>query len=522
MEKSRGYFYNEALVELDLKNIDLPSVSDKSIFSKLLSSWAKERLTVVCRVQEENYVLVGKSVRSLSSVYQAKRLLGPDAKIVVVEDDKVLQAYSELRSKLMSDPTLTTLEASADGHFEESTVKFEVTEAGDEDAPIIRYVNSLIFRASQQKASDIHIEPFEDCVKIRFRIDGVLYDVAKEDKAFSSAIISRIKILAGMDIAERRLPQDGRIGVTVTGREIDLRVSSIPTQFGERVVLRLLDKSGSLLELEDLGLEGENLKMLSSLITKPNGIILVTGPTGSGKTTTLYACLSRINTEDKNILTVEDPIEYQIPGIGQMQVNPKIGFTFAAGLRSILRQDPDVVMVGEIRDTETAEIAIQASLTGHLVFSTLHTNDAPGAITRLIDLNVEPFLVASSLLCVLAQRLVRKLCPDCREARQLNASEFRSLGWTGELPHSVKIYGPGSKDCSRCKNVRYVGRTGIHELLLIRENLRSLIVNKSDSKSIRQVAESKNGFKSLRVDGLQKVLNGVTSVEEVLMVTHEE
>lgn len=508
--------------QLDISSIDLPNLEDKSQINKVLGSWAKDNLAVLCRVRSENKILLGKGYKSLAAVYQLKKLAGESTQVITLDDEVVLKAYAELRSKLMADPNLTALSGGLENQLDEAAVKFEVTEASDEDAPIIRYVNSLIFRASQQKASDIHIEPFEDCVKIRFRIDGLLYDIAREEKSFSSAIISRIKILAGMDIAERRLPQDGRIGVTVAGREIDLRVSSIPTQFGERVVLRLLDKSSSLLQLEDLGLEGENLKILTNLITKPNGIILVTGPTGSGKTTTLYACLSRINTEDKNILTVEDPIEYQIPGIGQMQVNSKIGFTFAAGLRSILRQDPDVVMVGEIRDTETAEIAIQASLTGHLVFSTLHTNDAPGAITRLIDLNVEPFLVASSLLCVLAQRLVRKLCPACKEPRVLSESELASLGWRGAGVGPVSVFGPGSKDCSVCKNIRYLGRTGIHELLVIRENIRPLIVGKSDSKSIRKLAEEQNGFKSLRMDGLSKVLKGVTSVEEVLMVTHEE
>ncbi|MCX7952153.1 MAG: ATPase, T2SS/T4P/T4SS family [Deltaproteobacteria bacterium] len=505
----------------DYRNIDIPDLQDKSLLNKLVGTWARDNLVLLCSYNGENVLLVGSGLKSYFPIFQIKKILGQDIKIVTCEDEAILKAYSELRSKLMSDPSLTSLSGYIDGNYDDYSVKFEVTEASDEDAPVIRYVNSLIFRARQQKASDIHIEPFEDCVKIRFRIDGVLYDVAKEEKAFTSLIISRIKILAGMDIAERRLPQDGRIGVTVGGRELDLRVSSIPTQFGERVVLRLLDKSSSLLQLEDLGLDGENLKTLSGLIQKPNGIILVTGPTGSGKTTTLYACLSRINTQDKNILTVEDPIEYQIPGIGQMQVNPKIGFTFAAGLRSILRQDPDVVMIGEIRDTETAEIAIQASLTGHLVFSTLHTNDAPGAITRLIDLGVEPFLVASSLLCVQAQRLVRKLCSECKEPRWLSPEEFIAFGWKENNPQGFHVYGPGTKDCQLCKNIRYIGRTGIHELLVIKENLRSLIVGKADAKSIRSTAEQ-NGFESLRIDGLKKVLRGITSVEEVLMATHEE
>ncbi|RME58039.1 MAG: type II secretion system protein GspE, partial [Candidatus Dadabacteria bacterium] len=335
------------------------------------------------------------------------------------------------------------------------------------------------------------------------------------------ALISRIKIMSGLNIAEKRLPQDGRIGLKIAGKDVDIRVSTIPTQFGERAVLRLLDKTGTVLDLEQLGFSPNKLKAFEKLIKKPNGIILLTGPTGSGKTTTLYAALTKINTPDLNILTVEDPIEYQLDGIGQMQVNPKINFTFATGLRAILRQDPDVVMVGEIRDVETAEIAIQASLTGHLVFSTLHTNDAPGAVTRLVDMGIEPFLISSSLLAVIAQRLVRKLCPHCKEPYQITDDELKELGINPAEVKQRSAFKPGTKQCTHCQNIRYLGRTGIHELLIITDKIRSLIVQRADSSQIKNAAMTE-GFEPLRVDGGFKVLQGLTSVEEVLLVTHEE
>ncbi|MCL4139088.1 UNVERIFIED_CONTAM: hypothetical protein GTU68_044737 [Idotea baltica] len=379
-------------------------------------------------------------------------------------------------------------------------LKIDVTDSEDDDAPIIRYLNAIIFKASSERASDVHIESFEDNVKVRFRIDGVLHDIASEDKSFQASIISRVKVMAGLNIAEKRLPQDGRIGLKIAGNAVDIRVSTIPTQFGERVVMRLLDKSATVLDLEQIGLRGQNLKKIEKLIKKPNGIILVTGPTGSGKTTTLYSCLTKINTPELNILTVEDPIEYQLNGIGQMQVNPKIDFTFASGLRAILRQDPDVVMVGEIRDQTTADIAIQASLTGHLVFSTLHTNDSSGAITRLIDMGSEPFLVSSSLLAVMAQRLIRRLCDHCKIEHELTEEEVKELGLNG---------------------TGYTGRTSIHELLVIDDQIRNLILQRVDSNTIKNEA-IKKGFLTLRSDGAAKVLEGITSVEEVLMVTHED
>ena len=386
----------------------------------------------------------------------------------------------------------------------------------DDDAPIIRLVNSLLFQAVKDRASDIHVEPFERDVMVRFRIDGILYDVLKPPRRYHPTIIARIKIMAGLDIAEKRLPQDGRLRFRVAGRDIDVRVSIVPTQFGERAVLRLLDRTGTLLHLEDLGLLGDNLAQLEQMIDRSHGILLVTGPTGSGKTTTLYAGLTRLNSSSRNIITIEDPIEYQLHGVGQIQVNPKIDLTFASGLRSILRQDPDVIMVGEIRDAETAEIAIQAALTGHLVFSTLHTNDSFGALSRLIDMGIEPFLVSSSLNGVMAQRLVRRVCPSCRVPDTATEETERELGIAAGTP--LFREGPG---CDECKGTSYRGRGGIHELLPVDDDVRSLVMQRSDAAAIRRLATSR-GMRTLRDDGAAKVVDGTTTVAEVLRVTQED
>jgi len=390
----------------------------------------------------------------------------------------------------------------------------------DDEAPIIRLVNSLLFQAVKDRASDIHIEPFERDLTVRFRIDGVLYDILSPPKRFQPVIISRVKIMAGLNIAEKRLPQDGRIRIRLAGKDVDIRVSVVPTAFGERVVMRLLDKTSTVLHLEELGLHGAKLDSVSKLIRQSHGIILVTGPTGSGKTTTLYACLAKINTSDKNIITIEDPIEYQLHGIGQIQVNPKIELTFAGGLRSILRQDPDVIMVGEIRDTETAEIAIQAALTGHLVFSTLHTNDSFGAMTRLLDMGIEPFLVSSSVMAVMAQRLVRRVCPNCREAYQPTREELEEVGLTPLRVAGRTIYKPGP-GCQQCKKTGYRGRSGIHELLVVDDEIRGLVMKHADAASIRRAATAR-GMNTLREDGADKVMAGVTTIEEILRVTQED
>ncbi len=398
----------------------------------------------------------------------------------------------------------------------------DLLDATDDEAPIIKLVNSLLFQAAKERASDIHIEPFEREISVRFRVDGVLREKIKPPKRFQKAIASRVKIMGNLNIAETRLPQDGRIRVKLAGRDIDIRLSTVPTSHGERIVMRLLDKSAVLLDLEQLGFSPDQLSIMDSLIHRSHGIILVTGPTGSGKSTTLYAALSKINTPELNILTVEDPVEIQIKGIGQVQVNPKIDLTFASGLRSFLRQDPDVIMVGEIRDLETAEIAIQASLTGHLVFSTVHTNDAPGAVTRLVDMGVEPFLVASSLMGSLAQRLLRVLCKECREAYVPTAEALAELSLS---PDSLREAGVDhlyrEKGCSACNGTGYKGRVGIYEMMMVTDEVRQLILRKVDSGTIKKTAIAQ-GMRTLIQDGSSKVLRGITSISELLSVTQED
>jgi general secretion pathway protein E len=389
----------------------------------------------------------------------------------------------------------------------------------DDKAPVIKLVNLMIFQAAKSRASDIHIEPYEKDLKIRFRIDGVLHNTLNPPKRYQAAIISRVKIMANMNIAEKRLPQDGRIKIKMPDREIDLRISTIPIVHGERVVMRLLDRGGTFFGLEDLGFSPDKLQKFNRLIEMSHGIILVTGPTGSGKSTTLYGALSRINTEDKNILTIEDPVEYQIPGIGQIHVKPKINLTFASGLRHILRQDPDIIMVGEIRDLETAEIAIQASLTGHLVFSTLHTNDAAGAITRLIDMGVEPFLVSSSVIAIMAQRLVRLICPKCKEAYRPPDESLKELGINPKNLKEGMVY--RGKGCEHCMGTGYYGRSGIFELLIIDDEIRQLVLDRITSNIIKKRAVEK-GMLTLRGDGALKVVLGQTTIEEVLRITREE
>ena len=417
-----------------------------------------------------------------------------------------------------------------------------------DEAPVIRWVNNLFYTAVKERASDIHIEPTDEKVIVRYRVDGRLIPRKEANRGFLSSIVSRVKIEAGLNIAERRLPQDGRITKKIAGKVVDVRVSTIPTAKGERVVMRLLDKEQVLLNLIDLGFARRELDQLEALIRRPNGIILVTGPTGSGKTTTLYACLNKINTPEKNILTAEDPVEYELRGIGQMQVQPKIGLTFASGMRSFLRQDPDVIMVGEIRDHETAEIAIHASLTGHLVLSTLHTNDAPSAITRLVDMDIQAYQLSSSILAVLAQRLVRRLCDQCKSPytptnqhllelgidaamAQEKLEELKKLAATTVIGNSSPPILPAAagaepgkltfyhhRGCDECSNTGYRGRIGIFELMMIDEPVRREILNNSDSKTIQRVAQHQ-GMRLLREDGARQVVAGVTSVEEVLAAT---
>jgi general secretion pathway protein E len=385
----------------------------------------------------------------------------------------------------------------------------------DSDAPVIRMINALLTQAVRENASDIHIEPFETRSSVRFRVDGTLKDVIEPHRALHAAMVSRIKIMAELDIAEKRLPQDGRITLRLAGKPVDVRVSTLPTAHGERIVLRLLDKAAGRLELPRLGMESDTLAAMDALVHQPHGIVLVTGPTGSGKTTTLYAALSRIDATVTNVMTVEDPVEYDLDGIGQTQVNPRIDMSFARALRAILRQDPDVIMIGEIRDLETAQIAVQASLTGHLVLATLHTNDTVSSITRLTDMAVEPFLLSSSLLGVLAQRLLRTLCHECRQPYQPDAIE-RAMFESDVVPEM--LYRPVG--CAACNHTGYRGRSGIYELLTIDDGLRHLIHERASEQELREYA-MQNGMRSMRQDGMRLVTSGNTSLEELLRVTRE-
>jgi len=448
------------------------------------------------------------------------RILEPyDFKLVLSTKDAILFAIN-ISYDLSRDSAEQLVQ---DMEEDSSAIISEIEEKADllddiSDAPIIKLANHIISQSVKARASDIHMEPYQDSFKVRYRVDGILYDLLSPPKWVQPALISRIKVMAKMDIAEKRLPQDGRFDVKIGNQEIDVRISTIPTSFGERVVLRLLDKSASLISLSDLGLASDKLNLIENLVRSPNGIILVTGPTGSGKTTTLYAILSSINIPDINIITIEDPIEYKIKGISQIQVNPKINLTFAGGLRSIVRQDPDVILVGEIRDQETAEIAVQSALTGHLVFSTLHTNDSASAITRLVDIGVEPFLISSSVLAVVAQRLIRVLCRNCKQPYTPDNSTLESIGITPDQFQETTIY--RADGCEYCFHTGYKGRAGIFEIMLMDSSLKSLILTTYDSSQIKDAALNLN-MVTLRQDGIQKVLSGISTIEEVIRVTQQ-
>ena len=408
------------------------------------------------------------------------------------------------------------VEEAAAEQDEQQSLETVVAAAGGDDAPIIKLVNLLITQAVNDRASDIHIEPQEKSLRVRYRIDGVLHDLMTPPKAVQSGIASRLKIMADINIAERRVPQDGRIGLVVQGKQIDIRVATLPTVYGEKIVMRILDKSSVLLELKDLGFQPRNFQRFRDSYQKPYGQILVTGPTGSGKSTTLYATLNVLNRSEVNIITVEDPVEYRLAGVNQIQTNPKAGLTFASALRSILRADPDIVLIGEIRDRETAHISTEAALTGHLVLSSLHTNDAPSALTRLVEMGIEPYLVASALDCVLAQRLARKLCDRCKEPYLPSEDELTSAGFEVRPDEDVpKLY--RAVGCRTCGNTGYKGRMALHEVMTVTEDIQRLIVDNASSEEIKQVA-LEQGMTTLRADGMEKVRGGTTSLQEVLRV----
>jgi len=449
------------------------------------------------------------------------RMIFPELELetVIVPEHEVIRIISAHFEELKSETTTDVIEDLEESEFE--ILSSSMSETEDildmaNEAPIIRLVNTIIKQAVNDRASDIHFEPYEKDLTVRFRIDGILYKMFTPPRKYLGAIISRIKIMSNLNIAENRMPQDGRIQLKIGGKDIDIRVSTFPTYFGERVVLRLLNKTDMHFDLDSLGFDKHTLKSFNVIFSKTNGIILVTGPTGSGKSTTLYSVLTRLNDTEVNILTVEDPIEYQIPGIGQMQVKPSIDLTFASGLRSILRQDPDIVMIGEIRDLETAEIAVQSALTGHRVFSTLHTNDAASGVTRLLDMGVEPFLITSSVNAFLAQRLVRTICPHCKEDYKPSAKMLTELGIKASQLKKGKLF--RGRGCEHCINTGYSGRIGIYELLPMSPEIRKLIMDRADASQIKEAALSQ-GMKTLMMDGLNKAIEGITTVEEVLRVS---
>jgi len=525
----RGFAKEDDLANALAKQLDIPFVSIKDGSLNPSKEDALEKLIPQAFARSQIVLPLSKHLKSLTvALANPLDLLAIDnlKKITGCDINPVIATKSDLRE------VISKFYGSRDLLEEAVDSSYDITEAGidafkkqygsdsledvvskAEEAPVIKLVNLLLIQAVKERASDIHIEPFREKINVRFRIDGILHKIAPPSQHLLPALISRIKILSKMDIAEKRLPQDGGFTVKVEDRPIDLRVSVVPTVFGEKAVLRILDKGAVSFEIDKIGFSEKDLGSFKQAIAKPYGLIFVTGPTGSGKSTTLYSALNYIMTPKKNIVTIEDPVEYQISGINQVQVKPNIGLTFAEGLRSFLRQDPDIMMVGEVRDLETAEICIRASLTGHLVLSTLHTNDATSAVTRLIDIGVEPYLVASSLLLLMAQRLVRRLCPKCKSAAKMPDDIAKRYGITKR-----DIF--EAKGCEYCRNTGYAGRVAIHELLLINQDLRQLIADRADIGKMREASKNA-GMKTLVEDGLAKVAEGITSIEEVMSSVFE-
>ena len=492
----------------------IPADATDALLKLLKPAQAHKYLVIPVADEAGKLTLLAKDPFNSSVVNELSFILQRDIELGVAEpaavEAAVIRAYGEASSSSMEDLLGEFGQVDA-----EATTEEDVTKQASQ-APIIRFVDLVLQEGVKAKASDIHFEPFEHEFRIRLRIDGSLYEMAPPPKNLASAVIARVKVLSSLNIAERRVPQDGRIKTTISGRQIDLRVSTLPTQFGESVVLRILDKTVVNLSLEALSMQNEVMEGIRAMVNRPNGIFIVTGPTGSGKTTTLYSALREVNTEDIKILTAEDPVEYEVEGIMQVPINHQVGLTFAAALRSFLRQDPDTIMVGEIRDLETAQIAVQASLTGHVVLSTLHTNDAPGAVTRLIDMGLEPFLISASLEGVLAQRLLRRICKSCRTAYEPDKDVVKMLDVDAlEIANKKFFYGKG---CAECNRAGYRGRQGLFELMVINDPLRSLITQKSPTLVLKQKA-IESGMRPLREDGLRCIFDGHTSIEEVLKYT---
>jgi general secretion pathway protein E len=504
--------------------IDLPYVEDlrpneidPKLVDRLPINYARTREVLPIERTETQLTVAVSDPFNLESLEDLRVLFScPNIRTVVTTSARLQDAVNRVYERNTSNMIQDIQKEDEENYDLEGPI--DILDATEDEAPVIRFVNSVIFRAVKEKASDIHVEPYDRDVVIRFRVDGIMHDILHQPKKVHAAVSSRIKVMGNLDIAEKRIPQDGRIFRKVAGKEIDIRLSTIPTQFGERIVMRILEKGGELLSLERLGFEGDTLEAVNKLINRENGIILITGPTGSGKSTTMAACLARINTQDINILTVEDPIEYQLNGVGQVQVNPKINLTFASALRSFLRQDPDVIMVGEVRDSETADLAVTAALTGHLVLSSLHTNEAAGAFPRLIDMGIEPFLVASSVNAVMAQRLVRRVCTKCRESYEASPLELQELG-VRNVQGPITLF--RAVGCSSCSQTGYSGRINVHELLVVDDSVRTLVMKNADSGTIRKAAMDK-GMLTMREDGARKVLAGITTVQELTRTLHAD
>jgi general secretion pathway protein E len=503
---------NETLIA----DTEQPAIGDEAAPRRPPFMFAKRHGVLLTGYEGDRAIVVHTANVAPTALAELRRLVGRPIKLQQIEQE----AFDTLLSNSYEQDSSEAMQMMGDlgddmdlMHVAQALPEPEDLLESEDDAPIIRLINALLTEAVKENASDIHIEPFENRLVVRFRCDGVLREVLEPQRVLAPLLVSRIKVMARLDIAEKRLPQDGRISLRVAGRAVDVRVSTLPSGNGERVVLRLLDKQAGRLDLEHLGMAAHSRDEIDVLIRKPHGIILVTGPTGSGKTTTLYAALGRLNNKSRNIMTVEDPIEYYLDGIGQTQVNTKVDLSFARGLRAILRQDPDVVMVGEIRDLETAEIAVQASLTGHLVFSTLHTNSAVGAVTRLRDMGVEPFLLSSSLIGVLAQRLVRVLCEDCKELYTAGKADCETMGIAVDNPPTLYH----ARGCPECSQLGYRGRTGIYELVTVDDVIRGMIHDGAGEMELERQARTRSP--GMRQDGWRKVLEGVTSIEEVLRVS---
>ncbi|MFN2488492.1 MAG: GspE/PulE family protein [Actinomycetota bacterium] len=502
--------------QLGLQFVDLGEAQlDQSAIALVPESVARRHNCIPIGFDENRLIVAMADPANVLAVDDIRAMTKREVKTVVATKADVLTTINRQYRLDRAAETLVE-EATAEQDVSQQDLEAALTAAGAEDAPIIKLVNMLITQAINDRASDIHIEPEERGLRVRYRIDGVLHEVMSPPKAVQSGITSRLKIMADINIAERRIPQDGRIGLTVQGKSIDIRVATLPTVYGEKIVMRILDKSSVLLELSDLGFMPRNFHRFQQSYRKPYGEILVTGPTGSGKSTTLYATLNILNRPEVNIITVEDPVEYRLGGVNQVQTHPKAGLTFASALRSILRADPDIVLIGEIRDRETAQISTEAALTGHLVLSSLHTNDAPSALTRLVEMGIEPYLVASALDCVLAQRLARKLCSRCREAytpteEELTAASFPFDADEG-IPELFRAVG-----CSACGNTGYKGRMALHEVMTVSEDIEKMVVEAASSEAIKRIAVEQ-GMATLREDGMEKVKMGQTSIEETLRV----